>query len=176
VAPERAFTEDGESRRFWVQLFDDRPDILHLLLRDIYSITKAQAAGAKGGRRKLTGEGSLDDLWDLVTPRFSNKPFAEALSDLMGDQSTRAFASRVGMHHSTLSRLMSGDRPISKRYDPDGSMKILEQIAAGARVHPSYFAEWRRLWLMKRLDDALDVQPNVSVGLFRKMTALGGQS
>lgn len=160
---------DAASPEFWTELFRSRPDVLHLLLGDVYVISKAHARGAKGGRRPAkAGDGGMDDLWRLVTPKFSSKPFGDAVRDLMGKQSLRGFAMKVGMHHQSLARLMSGERPIEKMYDPAGSMAILEQVAAGAKVHPSYFMEWRRLYLIGLFEHALVAQPNASVALFRK--------
>lgn len=158
------------SAEFWREFFRERPDALQTLLGDVYVISKAHANGARGGRRRHNaGDGGLDDLWGLVTPKFSTKPFGDAVRDLMGPkESLRAFAAKTGMHHQTLARLMSGQRPVEKLYDPNGSMALLEQVAAGAGVHPSYFAEWRRLWLLSLLDVALTAHPNASIALFRK--------
>jgi transcriptional regulator with XRE-family HTH domain len=162
-------SDSTSTPEFWQEFFRVRPDALQMLLGDVYVISKAHAKGARGGRRPAkSGDGDLDELWGLVTPKFSTKPFGEAVRDLMGKQSLRGFAAKVGMHHQTLARLMSGERPIEKLYDPEGSMQLIEQIATGAKVHPSYFAEWRRLWLLSLLDTALAAQPNASIALFRK--------
>lgn len=167
----------GATRDFWVELFDERPDVLHQLLGDIYLITKAHRDEPRGGRRRgKAGEGNLTELLEMVTPTFSNKAFPEAIKDLMGGMSVRAFAPRTGIPFQSLQRLINGDRPLERLYDPKGSMRLLEQIAAGGKVHPSYFMEWRRLWLMMRLDDALAAKPNLSVGLFRKYATLSDEN
>jgi len=55
--------------------------------------------------------------------------------------------------------------------DPAGSMYQIEAIARVLRVHPSYFVEWRRLWILALLDDAFAAQPHLSIGVWKRFSS-----
>lgn len=55
--------------KFWVRLFQDKPDALHALLYDVYAITKAQEEGKGKGRRARNMDGNLDELWEYIDGR-----------------------------------------------------------------------------------------------------------
>lgn len=155
---------------FWVDFFEERPGVLHQLLGDLYLITRAQRqADRRGGRRSRTTNGNLDELWGMLTPRFALAPFGEAVTELMGEVSLRQFAARIPMHHHALGRLISGERPVVRPKDPQGSMQLLESIAKAGGVHPAYFAEWRELFIYNALHSAMQRQPNVSITLMKQL-------
>lgn len=155
---EHPLGEESGSEDFWCQYLDQNPDVLHRLLADVYQATY-------GAERPP----SLDDLWDLMSaPRFSRAPFGEAVTDLLGSRSITWLAQQAGMAQPALSRLINGQRPIVIRNDPKGSMQRIEQVARALRVHPSYFEEWRRLWIMALLDSAFAGRPDLSIGVFRR--------
>ena len=87
-------------------------------------------------------------------PRVSNKPFGDALRELMNDggltyrelaQRTRQLDGR-GMTHAHINMLANGhDKP---------SMRSMELIAAACGVEPDYFAEYRLAAAMRELDPA----------------------
>lgn len=155
----------------WVELFDRRPDIMHALLGDLYRFTKMNEAEVKKtGRRPRAINGNLDELHAMLTPQFSHKPFGDAMRDLMGSTSLRAFAARIPMHHHQLTRLMNGERAIVKVHDPKGSMALLETIARAGKVHPAYFAEWRELYAWSVIQEVLVAKPNFSITLVKMLT------
>ena len=158
----------SQDKQYWSDVFSRQPDVMYAMLGDLYTITKAhESPNVRGGRRaRVTGD--LDELWDMLTPQFSVKPFGDALRDVMGNMSLRQFAAAIPMHHRSLARLMDGERQIVNKHDPEGSMRQLERIAQVARVHPSYFNEWRRLWIFSTLDDVFAAHPNTSIGLIKK--------
>lgn len=153
---------------FWEQYLDEHPDVLHRLLADVYQATY-------GVEKPPT----LDELWDLVaTPEFSVKPFGEAVVDALGGRSVRSLALQVGIHQTLLTRYMTGERDIvaTRGVDPVGeSMRRLEVVAKALRVHPAYFSEWRRLWLMSLLDAAFTRQPSLSVGVWKRFSGFGSK-
>jgi hypothetical protein len=116
---------------------------------------------------------TLDDLWSLMSdhPRFASCPFGEALMDALAGRSLGWLAQQTGISQPVLSRLINGDRPVIYVKDPRGSMYRLERIAQALHVHPSYFAEWRRMWIMTLLDSAFTAQMSCSVPLTRLSTA-----
>jgi transcriptional regulator with XRE-family HTH domain len=86
--------------------------------------------------------------------RFSDKPFGDALRDLMEAhglsyrslaQATRQLDGR-GMTHAHINMLANGhDKP---------SMRAMELIARACDVEPAYFAEYRLAVAMRELDPA----------------------
>ena len=148
----------------WGGLFDERPDILHKLLRDLYAITKAQQdESRKAGRRTKHINGTLDELWDMLSPRYSTDPFPIAVKEIMGGQSVRAFAPKVPMHYSTLTRLINGERKVVIPLAPEASMQVLEGIARAGHVHPAYFAEWRELLVLLAIQEVLQAKPTLTI-------------
>ena len=152
--------EESSRPDFWADFLSEHPDVLHRLLADVYQATH-------GTEKPPT----LDELWDLVaTPEYSVDPFGEALLAALGSRSVRSLAVQIGIHQSLLTRYITGERDIVSIRDPRGSMARIEIIARALRVHPSYFAEWRRLWVMSLLDAAFVRQPNLSIGIWKRFS------
>lgn len=165
--PVTAHTQDAG---FWASFFEERPGVLHQLLGDLYLITKAhQRADRRGGRRSRTINGNMEELWGMLTPRFATEPFGPATRELMGATSLRQFAKKVPMHHHALARLISGERPVVRPKDPEGTMRILEAVAKAGGVHPSYFLEWREVFVYNALQQAFETSPNLSITVTRNL-------
>ena len=151
--------EPSATEEFWVGYLGEHPDVLHRLLADVYEATF-------GAETPPT----LDDLWKLMSaqPRYASVPFGQALIDALGDRSINWLAQQAGISQSTLSRMVNGIKPVVNIKDIRGSMYRLERVATVLRVHPSYFAEWRRMWIMTLLDSAFTAQPTLSIGVYRR--------
>jgi len=157
-----ALGEVSEEPEFWEAYLAENPDVLHRLLADIYQATY-------GSEKPPT----LDALWEMMaTPLFSTEPFGEAVLDLLGERSIRWLAQQIGVSHPQLCRYLNGTRPIVSIHDHRGSMYRIESIAGVLRVHPSFFVEWRRLWVMSLIDSAFAAEPSLSVGIFRRFSGL----
>ena len=155
----------------WVDYFDEQPDVMHAILGDIFVITKAhEATVKKSGRRPKHTNGSLDELWNMLTPRYSNEPFGEAVKELIGQQSLRGFAPKIPMHYWSLVRLMRGERKIINPTDIPGSMQTLEMIARAGRVSPFYFYEYRTLYIFSMFDEVFTAKPNFTIGIVKRLT------
>ena len=140
-----------DSPDFWEEYLAENPDVLHRLLADLYQATY-------GSERPPT----LDDLWEIVSaPRFTSDEFGAAVLDLLGKRglSIRWLAQQIGTSHTQVRFYLTGKRPIVSLHDAKGSMRRIEAISEALRVHPSYFAEWRRLWIMTLLDSAFAARP-----------------
>lgn len=152
----------------WRQHFTDHPDVLMQVLGDVFRIYKGEeqkrngTANPQGGRRKSHINGSLDELWAIVTPRFAVVPFPEAFKELQGKRTLRAFALKAGMDHRDLSRKLRGKVPIT-RYD-------LERMAKCLDVHPAYFAEWRTMMVTDALTHVLTSSPHLSIRALRALS------
>lgn len=156
--------------RGWEEFFAESPDALHHLLGEIYIITKSQAAEVKrSGRRVRTVNGNLDELWAMISPRYSMEPFGEAVRELMGPMSLRAFAAKIPMHHHSLSRLMRGERQVVNQFDIPGSMRTLEVVAKAGKVHPAFFVEWRELLVLGVVRKALSTDPALGIRVIERL-------
>lgn len=158
VLTEHTLVQQTSEPEFWRTHLTENPDVLHRLLADLYQATHQASSRPP----------TLEDLWDLVAPRFTNEPFGEAVKRLLDGRSVRWLAREIHIHPVPLSRVLNGERDVVSIRDPKGSMSRIEVIARALNVHPSYFAEWRRLWVMSLLDEAFAELPHLSVGVYRK--------
>lgn len=156
----------SDESNFWVEYLAENPDMLHRLLADLYRATY-------GVDRPPT----LDELWDLMaTQRFATDEFGPAVLDLLAskNQSVRWLAQQVGSSHTQIRHYLTGRRPIVSLHDAPGSMRRIEAVAGALRVHPSFFQEWRRLWIMMLLDSAFIARPALSINVFQRFSGLSG--
>lgn len=161
----------------WLEHYEANPDILTKMLGDLYRVYKSEeskAAGTanrSGGRRKAHINGNLDELWSIITPRFSVQPFHVAFAELKGRRSLRQFATKCGLSLTALNRLVhasAGDecerrRCLLTRYD-------LEAIAKAGGVHPAYFREYRALIVQDLITEMFTNQPNLSISVLRALS------
>lgn len=158
--------ERSHDAEFWDTYLQENPDVLHRLLADIYR-------AAYGVDRPP----SLDDLWALLdTPEFTSEAFGPAAKALLArrKKSARWLAMQIHVNQRHLGRYLNGTMPIVSAYDVEGSMQRIEAVAKALRIHPSYFCEWRRLWVMRLLDSAFIAHPDLSVDVFRRFSGLEG--
>lgn len=154
----------------WVEAFDENPDIMYRILGDIYDVVKAEEEREAGiramGRRPGRSNVSLIDFQQTVfRGGYSMDPFPQALSKLIdGRWSLRGFAMRVPVSAGWLSKLMNGIA------EPD--FVTLERIADAAKVHPSYFVEWRAMYISQTVETLLRERPNMSVQPVREVRDL----
>lgn len=157
-------TEDS----MWVEFFTQRPDVMHALLGDIYIVTKyderKQRGEGRDGRRTMPRDANLDELWDMITPRFSMQPFGIAVKELIGERSLRQFAAKVPMDHRELSRMMRGVTAPAPYY--------MEQIAKAGGVNPAFFMEYRHGYIATVLDEVFRVKPNLGIGVYKKLSGI----
>lgn len=151
----------------WVEFFSRRPDVMLQILGDIYRETKAEelreAGRAPTGRRPKSINGNLDELHRMITPQYSVEPFGEAVKELIGARSLRAFAAKVPMNHHTLTRMMRGELRLESWR--------LEQIAAAGRVNPHFFREYREMQLLDAIGKYLSARPTASIALTKRIRA-----
>lgn len=143
---------------WWRDYLLEHPDVMNRMLGDLYQV----ATNSK--ERPST----LEDLWDAVAPKFSNESFGDSVRTLLNGRSIRSLAVQVGLSHAQLVRHLTGEAPIVRVHDPVTSMRRIEQIARALRVHPSYFLDWRRLWILAAIDGAMSERPNLSIGIYQK--------
>lgn len=161
----------GTDDEGWLHFFQSPHgfQVLGKFLGDAYTTAKDEEDRQAGVRRAGSGRraprrASLDEVLQTVFPdRFSMDPFPVAMEKLLAGRSQRMFAMKAGVHQTTLSRLMRG------QYSPE--IDILESIAKAAKIHPSYFLEWRALYIGEVLTKVFVKNPNLSVAALRELTA-----
>lgn len=152
----------------WRQHYADHPDDLMQILGDIFRVYKSEErkrngqGNPQGGRRKAQIDGSLDELWEIITPKFSDKPIAEAFKDVVGKRSVRAVAMKMGTSHQLLLRKLNGTRPL---YRED-----IEDLAKAVDVHPAYFIEWRVMVVQELVAHVMTTNPNLSIRLLKGLS------
>jgi len=158
----------------WLAHYSANPETLTSMLGDLYRVYKSEeekrngTANPSGGRRKAHINGNMDELWSIITPQFSTKPFHAAFEELRGKRTVRQYAAKAGMDHRYLSRIVniSAGKPIkgrpADRYD-------LEAIAKAGGVHPAYFLEWRLMVVQDLIAEVFTRQPHLSVNVLRSL-------
>lgn len=154
-------------KRDWAGYFDEHADVLTKLMGDVYRTYKTEEAkrggvsNPQGGRRRSHVNGSLDELWSILTPKFSMDPFPVSCRELIGARSLRAFAGQAGMDHRELSRLLRGSTA--------PSIYWMETVAGAADVHPAFFLEWRVQTVVGIVEEALMARPHLSVTALKSL-------
>lgn len=153
----------------WHRHYEEHPDVLLQVLGDVFRVYKSEerkrngTANPQGGRRKSQIDGSLEELWQIISPRYADRPFREAAKDLIGTRSIRAFAAKAGMTHVDLARKLRDDRYPPTRFD-------MERIANAGGVHPAYFVEWRTSVLQDLIARVFTASPHLSITLLKALT------
>lgn len=98
------------------------------------------------------------------TPRYSAKPFGEALIDLLARHqghawkiSIQAFAAETGMNYGTLRSAVIG------RTMP--AVETLERVARALHIAPEYFREYRAHQIIAAVNKAIEHSPEIA-GMF----------
>lgn len=168
--PERYGSQD------WLDHYQANPDVLTRMLGDLYRVFKSEeakragTANPSGGRRKAHINGNLDELWSIITPRFSTQPFHLAFAELKGCRSLRAFAMKCGLDFRDLSRMVQSSAGTLKGRQRPATRQDLEAIAKAAGVHPAFFMEWRLLIVQDLVTEVFANQPNLSISLLRSLS------
>jgi transcriptional regulator with XRE-family HTH domain len=130
------------------------------VLRDMLKLEQA-IPGRSGPRPSLDQVDASDRLDRLFGRDFTQDPFPEALKKLTKNASIRAIADRTGLNRNVVYRLMTGEM------EPDGFH--LTQIAEAWNKHPSYFLEWRLLYITKAITSRLEWNPEASVAIYLEL-------
>ena len=153
----------------WVARMNSDPDVFTAILSDIFRETKAErerrAGKARIGRRPKVIDGSLDELWAMITPRYAMEDFPQALTGLREGESDAAFARKVNLSRRTLDHMVSGKVRLE--------MWRMERIAKACEVSPAYFREYRESFVLTVVAQMLQGNPNLSVKFARAFSGKG---
>lgn len=144
---------------YWTRAFEEKPELMYKLLRDVFRVAHGRNAA----------EPTMESLRDLLVPQYCERPFPDAIRELLAGRSVRWLAQQMGLHHQQVQRILNGSRSILLVHDLEGSLVRIEEFARALRVHPSYFQEWRRLWILQLVDEAFTVQPDLTVQFIERL-------
>lgn len=176
-APENSGADWENAKRYftfptteqWVARFTQEEDIWQNLLGDIYRETVAERQAAVGrariGRRPRAIDGSMDELWKMVTPQYAMEPFAKALTALLESRpeiTVAELARRSGLPRTTIRKMRDGSIPLD--------VYKLTCIAKAFDVSPSYFREFRESYVLTVMSELLAAKPNLSIRFARGIT------
>lgn len=148
----------------WYERFTSAPgamyDLLRLMLSEVEYVQRREV-GEQVRRSGVPSGGSMEDIYRVLYPQFSVKPFGEALKDVQGGRSLRWISRKAGMNQGLLTRLMRGERRINEYQ--------MECIAEALRISPAYFREYREYRVVEALRDLLD--PTASITAYKRLVA-----
>lgn len=141
-----AFRDEG----VWGRLVYD------LLVHD----QKAEWDG-KGPRPPFDPKRARERLNQWMGNDYSYVEFEQTFNTLVGERSLRHIASKMGVSAHFVWKLKNGTA------SPD--LYTLERIAKAFKKDPSYFLEYRIAYVLGALGDQMDLAPEISVDLYRRV-------
>lgn len=144
----------------WRKAFASDIDLFARLVKDILKLDQAQP-GRPGPRPALDYEEGVSRLRQYMGQDYALDPFPEALRVLGDGRSIRSLARKTGLSKNHIHRLLTGD------ISPDAY--AMSTIAESFGKHPSYFLEWRTMWIASAIVDRLTSQPESSISMYRKL-------
>jgi transcriptional regulator with XRE-family HTH domain len=93
--------------------------------------------------------------------RFSDKPFGEALTELMDEQGVtyRALAARTNLSAGYLNHIVHGSRPVP-------SDELIGRLAGALGVEAEHFREYR----IRVITEKLEQMPDLVDRLYRRLS------
>jgi len=148
----------------WMRRMRRDPELFTQLLSDIYRETRAEQARrarkARIGRRPKVIDGALNELWDMVTPNYSNDRFPLAVQAITGQLSPEQVAQRTGLSLNTYEHMLTG---------VGLEMWRLEALARAFEFSPAYFLEWRQSYVLTVMQELLELQPGLATRYVRAL-------
>lgn len=130
------------------------------ILRDILKLEQA-VPGRPGPRPSLDQHAAIRRMMQLLGKDFTILPFHEAFQVLAAGRSVRHVARIVGLNKSQVARLLTGEN------EADGfQMRV---VAEAFGKHPSYFLEWRILYITAALVRRMEWSPETTIRMFRQL-------
>lgn len=143
----------------WNKAFQTDVDLFARLVKDILKLDQAQP-GRPGPRPALDYEQGVTRLKQYMGEDYALEAFPEALKYLSNGRSIRAVARRADLSKNHVHRLLTGE------VAPDAY--AMKQIAEAFGKHPSYFLEWRAMWVANAIVEQMIKQPETSIAVFQK--------
>lgn len=144
----------------WGKVFSADPGVMGRLVNDILKVDLADPG--RPGKRPSIEEGAASNrLRQLQGDDYTVLPFCDAFRILAGERSSRGLANRLDTSHTVVNRLLRGlDSP---------SASIMEKAAKIFKKDPSYFVEYRLLYVIGIMYRKLETNPEATVGFYKKI-------
>jgi hypothetical protein len=135
-------------------------DLFGRMVRDVLKLEQA-VPGRPGPRPSLDVGVATRRLQQLWGNDYTIRAFPEALRILSDGLSVRELSALTGLNRGRMHRLLT------HKQSPDGYE--LRACAAAFGKHPSYFLEWRILYITRAIVARLEWSPETTVDLFRSL-------
>lgn len=155
---------DSVEKLAWKKAFSSDIDLFARLVRDILKLDQTQP-GRPGPRPALDLDQGISRLRQYMGEDYAVVSFPEAFKDLAAGRSIRSLARKCDLSKNHVHRLMTGEMA------PDAY--AMTQVAKAFGKHPSFFSEWRSMWIANAIVNRLDAQPESSMVLYRKLKDRG---
>lgn len=148
----------------WNKAFKTDPGLFGRVMNDILKADQA-VPGRPGKRPALDMEEAKRKWREIIgddSVDFSMLPFHRAFQNLVSDKySIRHLARKCNLDKSMIHNLLRGDK--------DPTPEIMERVATGFKIHPSYFVEYRVAYVLGVLFYKLTSMPESSVVFYNKI-------
>ena len=148
----------------WEGMFKADPKILGSMINDIIKVSISKKG--RPGKRSADSESQItDDLGRLRNEDYSVLPFVRAMEILMHGRSIRQVANASGLDKMVVHRLVSG-----KGQPP--TSEHMEALAEAFKKNPTYFCEYRAMFICEALYQMLVENGESSVVFYNKVRGL----
>lgn len=144
----------------WNTALDRDINLFGQLLRDILKLEQA-VPGRPGPRPSLDVTEATKRMRQILGDDFTIEPFPKALKALAGPLSIRALANHTKLNKDCIHRLLKGET------EPDGY--LMRMCAQAFGKHPSYFLEWRILYITQTIVSRLEWSPETTIGMYTQL-------
>lgn len=144
----------------WNAALNEDIDLFGRIIRDILKLEQA-VPGRPGPRPSLDVSAATWRLQQLFGNDYTIQPFNEALKALMGERSLRHVASMTGLNKDSIHRLLK------QEIEPDGY--TLTVCAKAFDKHPSFFLEWRILYITQAVTRRLEWSPETTIDIYKTL-------
>lgn len=149
----------------WQKVFREDVGILGHILNDIMKVDLAEP-GKPGKRPSVDPKQASDRLRQIQGEDFTMMPFTEAFKMLVGDLSIRGLAAKTKLDRNVIYRLLHGAPPTASE---------MECVARAFKKEPGFFVEYRLSYLFGVLYRKMEVNPEATVGFYRKVKGLAAR-
>lgn len=153
----------------WNKVFIQDPGMFGRIMNDI--LKADQAVPGRPGKRPALDMDEAKRRWREIigddSVDYTMLPFHRAFQNLVGDKySIRHLARKCNLDKSMIHNLLRGEK--------DPTPEIMEKIAVGFKISPSYFLEYRVAYVLGVMFYKLTSMPESSVVFYNKIR--GGEN
>lgn len=144
----------------WAVALERDIELFGRVVRDILKLEQA-TPGRPGPRPSLDVYDSIRRMQQFLGHDFTLLPFHEVVPILGRGMSGRQLAQKCDLDRNTIQRLLA------REIEPDGFH--MRMIADAFGKHPSFFVEWRILYITAAVVRRLEWSPDATIGIFRRL-------